>query len=75
MIHMCDPDNDRFIMDLCPHDPEIIKEMVIKKQKIIKSAKPGYEDPAGLKKPKITPAEKAKTRDKVERMIGGFQAA
>ena len=72
---MCDPDNDRFIMDLCPHDPEIIKEMVIKKQKIIKSAKPDYEDPAGLKIPKITPAEKARTRDKVERMIGGFQAA
>ena len=43
----------------CPHDPEEIRELAIKKEAVIDTAKPGYEDPAGLKKPKITPAEKA----------------
>ena len=57
----------------CPHDPEEIKQLALKKGAIIKSAKPGHDDPTQLNPVQMTPAEKAKTREKLEGMIGGFQ--
>ena len=59
----------------CPHDPDEIKRLALKKEATIGTAKPGYNDPAGLKVPKITSTEKARTREKLAQMIGGVQAA
>lgn len=57
----------------CPHDPDEIKRLALKKEATIGTAKLGYDDPAGLKKPKITPTEKTRSREKLRQIIGGFQ--
>jgi hypothetical protein len=51
-----------------PHNNEAVRELAI--GKMIFSAKPGYNDPAQLEVPKITPEEKARIREKLE----NFQA-
>ena len=58
----------------CPHNHDEVKRLALKKEATIGKTKPGYEDPANLKKPKITPTEKTRSREKLRQMIGEFQA-